>query len=321
MNKIKIKVSDWETFLPEKVLSNFDLMETLDTTNEWIVERTGIEKRHLVEEGEYASDLATKAALKTIESANINPLDIDAIIIATTTSEKRCPSCAVKVQSNIGAKNAFAFDLQAACSGFIYSLTVAESLIKAGKANNILLIGADTLSLFSDWTDRSTCVLFGDGAGSCLVRKSDDQDQSGIISTKLYADGDKHDLIIIENSEKNDHRGHLTMSGKAVFKYAIEYMYRSMEEILNENNMTFDSIDWIVPHQANKRILESLSKMKNIPIEKIIITIQNHANTSAASIPLALKDSIDSGKIKKGDIVLFTALGAGLTYGSALIKI
>lgn len=317
---MKTIIKNLETYLPEKVVSNFDLMKTLDTSNEWIVERTGIERRHIVGEGEFSSDIGTKSALKTIESSGVSPLDIDAIIVATTTSEKRCPSCAVKIQSNIGARNAFAFDIQAACSGFLYGLSVADSFIQSNKAKNILLVGVDTLSLFSDWTDRSTCILFGDGAGSCLVQKGDD-DSKGIIATKLYSDGDKHDFITIENSEKNDYRGHLTMMGRSVFKFAIEYMYQSIDEILRENNMTIDDIDWIIPHQANKRILESMSKMKGIPMEKMIISIQDHANTSSASIPLAMKDALDSGKIKNGDTILFTALGAGLVWGSAIIKI
>lgn len=312
-------ISSLEMFLPENVVSNYDLMESIDTTNEWIVERTGIENRHIIDKGEFTHDIAAKVALKTIESEGIDPLEIDAIILATTTSQKRCPSGAVMVQSIIGAKNAFAFDIQAACSGFIYGLSVADSFIKSGAAKKILLIGADTLTLFSDWSDRSTCILFGDGAGSCIVKESTD-DTSEIVATKLYADGEKSDLIVIENSEKNDHRGYLAMQGRAVFKYAIENMYSSMEDILKENNMTFDDVDWLVPHQANRRILESMSKMKGIPMEKIIITISDHANTSSASIPLAIKESVDKGIIKKGDTLLLTALGAGLVWGSAIIK-
>ncbi len=316
----KSVISSLETYLPKKVLSNFDMMEIVETSNEWIIDRTGIEKRHIVAPGEYVHNIASQAALQSIKSEGISPMDIDAVIVATTTSEKRCPSTAVKVQALIGANNAFAFDIQAACAGFIYALSVADSFIKSCSAKKILLIGADTLTLFTDWTDRGTCVLFGDGAGACIVKESM-EDDSGIISSKLFSDGTKDDLIVIENSEKNDYRGHMTMQGRAVFKYAIEYMYDSMCKILKENNMTFEDIDWIIPHQANRRILETMSKMKNIPMEKIIINIKETANTTSASIPLALKDAMEKGKIKKGDTLLLTALGAGLVWGSTIIKL
>jgi 3-oxoacyl-[acyl-carrier-protein] synthase-3 len=314
-------ISSLETYLPEKVLSNYDLEKTIDTTHEWIFTRTGIEQRHIVEKGEYTHDIAAKAALKTIEKEGISPLDIDVIIVATATPEKRCPSSAVRVQSIIGARNAFAFDIQAACSGFIYAISIADSFIKSETAQNILLIGAETLSLFTDWTDRSTCVLLGDGAGACIVKEGRSEDKSGIIDVKLFSDGDKHDLITITNSEKNENRGYMTMQGRAVFKHAIEYMYDSMISILKKNNMTFDDIDWIIPHQANRRVLESMSKMKEVPLEKIILTIDKHANTSSASIPLAMKFSIDQGIIKKNNTLLLTAIGAGLTWGAAIVKI
>ncbi|MDR1488486.1 MAG: ketoacyl-ACP synthase III [Holosporales bacterium] len=321
MNFKKSVLSSFETYLPERVVTNDDISKFVDTTHEWIFERTGIERRHLVEKNQYTHDIAVKSALKTLKSEGIGPLEIDAIIIATATSEKRCPSTSALVQGIIGASNAFAFDIQAACSGFIYALTVADSFIKSGIAKKILLISTETLSLFTDWSDRSTCILFGDGAGSCIVKENDDDDDCGIIATKLYADGTKPNLITIENSEKNNNHGHLTMQGRAVFKYAIEYMYKSMIEILEENCTTFDDIDWIIPHQANRRILESMSKMKGVPFEKIAITINEHANTSSASIPLVIDTYIKSGKIKKGDKLLLSAIGAGLVYGSALIKL
>jgi 3-oxoacyl-[acyl-carrier-protein] synthase-3 len=314
-------ISSLETCLPEKVLSNYDLEKTVDTTHEWIFTRTGIEQRHVVGEGEYTHDIAARSALKTIEKEGISPLDVDAIIVATATPEKRCPSSAVRVQSIIGARNAFAFDIQAACSGFIYAMSIADSFIKSGIAQNILLIGAETLTLFTDWTDRSTCVLLGDGAGSCIVREGNNSDYAGIIDIKLFSDGDEHELITITNSEKNENRGHMTMQGRAVFKRAIEHMYDSMAIILEKNNMTFDDIDWIIPHQANRRVLESMSKMKNVPMEKVILTIDKHANTSSASIPLAWKTSMDQGKVKSGDVLLLTAIGAGLTWGSAIVRI
>ncbi len=308
--------------LPKKVVSNDDLSQTLDTSHEWIYERTGIERRHLVSDGEFASDLGAKAATDALQKAGICASEVDAIIVATATADRRFPSCACKIQGEIGAVNAFAFDVNAACSGFIYGLSIADSLIKTKSLKNVLLIGADTLSLFVDWSDRSTCVLFGDGAGAMLLQSSHEDTSNGIIATKLYSDGEKskHDYILANQGEQNDHRGYLTMNGKPVFKYAIEYMAMSMNEILAENNMTMDDIDWIVPHQANRRILESLCKMKDFPIEKVILYIHEHANTSSASIPLAMKCAIDDGKIKKGDTLLLTALGAGLTWGSAIIK-
>ena len=315
------KILSIESFLPSKVVSNDDLSQKLDTSHEWIYERTGIERRHIVDEGQFSSDLGYKAAKKVLDASGIAAEEIDAIIVATTTSDRRFPSCAAKIQGDLHATKAFAFDINAACSGFIYALALADSLIKSRSLKNVLLIGVDTLSLFVDWTDRSTCVLFGDGAGALILQSSNDtSSKTGIIATKLYTDGSKYDYILSNQGPQNDHRGFLTMAGKSVFKYAIEYMAKSMDEILAENNMTIDDIDWIIPHQANKRIIESLCKMKNFPIEKMILSIHEHANTSSASIPLAMKEAIDSGKIKRGDTLLLTAIGAGLVWGSAIIK-
>jgi 3-oxoacyl-[acyl-carrier-protein] synthase-3 len=312
-------ISSLETYLPERILSNQDLSKFVDTSDDWIVEMTGIRNRHVVSKGEFVHDIAAKAALKSIKTEGISPLEIGAIVVATTTAEKKCPSSAARIQSIIGAHNAFALDIQAACAGFIYALTIADSFVKSGTAKRVLLIGAETLTLFTDWSDRTTCVLLGDGAGACFVKEA--HDESSIVATKLFANGDKYNLIMIENSEQNDHRGHMTMQGRPVFKCAIEYMYDAMVKILQENNMTFDDIDWIVPHQANRRILESLGKMKGLPVEKVILTIDEHANTSSASIPLALRVAMQNGTIKKGNTLLFTALGAGLVWGSAIVKL
>lgn len=320
---MKTIIKSVEICLPEKVVSNDDLSKFLDTSHEWIFTRTGIERRHVVEqngEGELTSDLATKAAIKALQSAGLDAFELDAIIVSTTTSDRRFPSVATKVQGNIGASKAFCFDVNAACSGFIYGLAVCDSLIKTRALKNVLLIGADTLSLFVDWTDRSTCVLFGDGAGAVVLNGSENSD-GGIIATKLLSDGTKFDFIVSENGPQNNHRGSVSMMGRAVFKYAIEYMADSMEDILKENNMTLDDIDWIVPHQANRRIIESLCKLRGFPSEKVVISIHDHANTSAASIPLAIKYGIEEGKIKKGQTLLLTAFGAGLTWGSAIVKL
>jgi 3-oxoacyl-[acyl-carrier-protein] synthase-3 len=313
-------ISSLETYLPPKILTNDDLAKIVDTSDEWIVERTGIRRRHLTEAGEFSANIAVKAALKTLESEGIDPLEIDSIIAATVSSEKRTPSCAVIVQEAIGAKNASAFDVQAACSGFVYAISISNSFIKSGFCKKVLTIGADALSKFVDWTDRSTCVLLGDGAGSCIVREADDRALCEIIDIKLYADGSKSGIMSIETSEKNDNRGYFTMQGRAVFKCAIDYMYDAMKAVLAKNNMTFDDVDWIVPHQANRRILEAMHKLNGLPIEKVIITIDEHANTSSASIPLALRKSINDGVIKEGDTVLIAAIGAGLVWGAAILR-
>ena len=319
---MKTKITGISAYLPSKVVTNDDLSKTLDTSHEWIYTRTGIASRHVSADDETTSTLAIKAAREAILKANIDPMAIDAIIVSTTTGDSRFPSCACKVQGAIGAYKAFAFDLNAACSGFIYALAVADSMMKSMNLKNILLIASETITKFVDWTDRSTCVLFGDGAGALVLQSSND-DSSGILATKLYSNGEeeKFNAILSHNGPQNDHRGYVTMAGRTVFKYAVEYMAQSMKEILSENNMTIDDIDWIIPHQANKRILDTICKMHDFPIEKMIITTENHANTSSASIPLALSETMDKGTIKKGDTLLFTALGAGLVWGSAIVKL
>jgi 3-oxoacyl-[acyl-carrier-protein] synthase-3 len=318
---MKTVINSIATHLPSKVVTNDDLSDNLDTSHEWIFTRTGIERRHLVSDGEFASDLGIIAAKKAIEQADFDPAKLEAIIVSTTTADRHFPSCGARIQGEIGATKAFAFDVGAACAGFIYSLAIADSLIKGSNLNNILLVCCETLSRFVDWTDRSTCVLFGDGAGALLLQSSED-DHQGLIATKLYTDGskEKHDSILAHSGPQNGHRGYTTMKGRSVFKYAIEYMDQSVSEILTENNMTFDDIDWIIPHQANRRILESLCKMKNFPTEKMIITTNEHANTSSASIPLAMGYGIENGKIKRGHTILLTALGAGLVWGSAILR-
>ena len=318
-NNIYSMISSIASYLPEKVLTNDDLSRMVDTNNEWIVSRTGIERRHIVT-NEKNYDLAYKSALLTLEKEGITSKDLDCIIVATITSADKCPSTATKVQALLGASNAFVFDIQAACSGFLYGLNVADSFIKSGKANNILLIGSDTMSLVADWHDRSTCVLLGDGAGSCIIKKSN-SNNNRIIDINLYSDGSKYDQIIVHNSANNNYMGHMTMNGPEVFKSAIKCMAESMNKILEKNNMTIYDIDWIVPHQANARIIKSLCEMNGYPLEKAIISIQEHANTSSATIPLALTYGINTGKVKEGNTILLTAMGAGLTWGASIIKI
>ncbi|MDR1333190.1 MAG: ketoacyl-ACP synthase III [Holosporales bacterium] len=315
-------ISSVASHLPQKIVTNHDIAQTLDTSHEWIFSRTGIEQRRISGDDELASDLGIAVAQKLISQTSLNPKEIDAIVVSTTTADRRFPSCACRIQGAIGASNAFAFDINAACAGFIYGLSVADSMMQSMNLKNILLIAAETLTKFVDWTDRATCVLFGDGAGAILLQRADG-DGRGVISTKLYANGEaeKYNSILSHNGSQNGNRGYTTMAGRAVFKYAIEYMASSIIAILSENGMTFDDIDWLIPHQANKRILEAMCKMKDFPIEKVVITTQLHANTSSASIPLALKDMIDCGKIKPGDTLLFTALGAGLVWGSSIVRL
>lgn len=312
-------ISSIASYLPEKILTNDDLSKMVDTNNKWIVSRTGIEKRHIVTD-ERNYDLAYKSAILTIEKEKITPEDIDCIIVATITSADKSPATANKVQAMLGAKNAFTFDVQAACSGFLYGLNIADSFIKSEKASNILLIGTDTMSLVTDWQDRSTCVLLGDGAGSCIIKRSNNPNKK-VVDIKLYSDGNKYNQIIVHNSEKNNYMGHMTMNGPEVFKNAIKCMGDSMNKILQNNNMTINDIDWIVPHQANARIIKSLCEMNEYPLEKAIISIQEHANTSSATIPLALTHGINCGKIKEGNTLLLTAMGSGLTWGSAIVKV
>lgn len=317
-----ITIASLASCLPEKIITNDDLAKIVDTSNEWIYGRTGIERRHVVD-GEFAADLGAMAARKALDLAGILPNDVDGIVVATCTSETRMPSCACKIQGELGAVHAFAFDVNAACAGFIYGLAVVEGLMKSMNLKNVLLIAVDTLSLFVDWTDRSTCVLFGDGSGAIVLQKSEDDGVGDIVAIKLYADGskEKYGHILMHNGPQNDNRGYISMSGHAVFKSAIDSMSFAMTEILTENYMTIDDIDWIVPHQANRRIIESLCKLKNFPMEKVVLTMHEHANTSSASIPLALSLSLDNKKINKGDVLLLTAFGAGLVFGSAIIKV
>lgn len=321
-------IASIESYLPSKVVTNDDLSKIVETSHEWIYERTGIEKRHIVED-EDGADLGCQAAEKALAAAGILASDIDAIVVTTCTAKIRVPPCACKIQGKLGATRAFAFDINASCAGFIYGLSVADGIMRSMRLKNVLLISVDTLSLFVDWTDRNTCVLFGDGAGAVVLQNSEmlsigvDKKDSSILAIKLYANGEleKYEYIMTHNSAHNDHRGYIAMSGSHVFKHAIDGMAEAIGGILKENNMTLDDIDWIVPHQANKRIIESMCKLKNFPMEKVILTIHDHANTSSASIPLAISAAIADKRIKKGDVLLLVAFGAGFVYGAAIVKI
>ncbi|WP_353282358.1 beta-ketoacyl-ACP synthase III [Wolbachia endosymbiont (group A) of Myopa testacea] len=307
------------SYLPRKTLSNNEIASIVETSDKWIRQRTGIVQRHIADEGELTSDLAVNAAKSAIEKAKISVDEIDLIIVATTTPDKTLPSCATIVQSKLKCKNAFSFDVQAACSGFIYAVTVADSLIKSNnRIKYALVIGAEIMSRIVDWEDRSTCVLFGDGAGAVIIKS--EMGSSVIISTNLHSDGNVDILCTNGGVSSTDDYGKICMNGREVFKHAVDKLTASVEETLRCNNLKITDIDWLIPHQANIRIIEAVVKKLDFPIEKVINTVDKHANTSAASIPLALDYAIQESKIKSGNLVLLIAIGAGLTWGSVLLR-
>ncbi|MDR0773272.1 MAG: ketoacyl-ACP synthase III [Wolbachia pipientis] len=307
------------SYLPRKMLSNNEIASIVETSDEWIRQRTGIVQRHIADEGELTSDLAVNAAKSAIEKAKIPVDEIDLIIVATTTPDKTFPSCATIVQSKLKCKNAFAFDVQAVCSGFIYAVTAADSLIKSNdRIKYALVIGAEIMSRIVDWEDRSTCVLFGDGAGAVVMKS--EIGRSGIILTNLYSDGNVDILCTNGGVSSTGDSGKICMNGREVFKHAVDKLTALIEETLKCNNLKITDIDWLIPHQANIRIIEAVVKKLDLPIEKVINTVDKHANTSAASIPLALDYAIQESKIKSGNLVLLIAIGAGLTWGSVLLR-
>ncbi|WP_341817222.1 beta-ketoacyl-ACP synthase III [Wolbachia endosymbiont (group A) of Agelastica alni] len=307
------------SYLPRKMLSNNEIASIVETSDEWIRQRTGIVQRHIADEGELTSDLAVNAAKSAIEKAKISVDEIDLIIVATTTPDKTFPGCATIVQSKLKCKNAFAFDVQAACSGFIYAVTVADSLIKSNnRIKYALVIGAEIMSRIVDWEDRSTCVLFGDGAGAVVMKS--EMGRSGIISTNLYSDGNVDILCTNGGVSSTGDSGKIYMNGREVFKHAVDKLTALIEETLKCNNLKITDIDWLIPHQANIRIIEAVVKKLDFPIEKVINTVDKHANTSAASIPLALDYAIQKSKIKLGNLALLISIGAGLTWGSVLLR-
>ncbi len=323
------RVAGIGSYLPEKVLSNFDLEKMVDTSNDWIVERTGIERRHIAAEGEATSDLSVKAAQKALEDAKLKPEDIDMIIVGTVTSDRQMPSTACYLQSKLGCRNVFAFDLNAACSGFLYGVSVADQFIRTGMYKNILVVGAEVLHRFVNYQDRETCILFGDGAGAWIVSRAAEGDTNVIESTHLHADGDLADLLTLpgggsiqpQSQEVLDKKlNYVSMKGREIFKSAVRTMALCCKEALEYNKMSPDEIDWIIPHQANKRIIEAVAGQFNFPMERMIVYLQETGNTSAASIPLAFDWAVQNGKIKRGQTILLTAFGAGLTSGSVLLR-
>ncbi len=316
---IKSKIIATGSYLPQKILTNLDLAKTVDTSDEWIVERTGIKQRHIVAESELTSDLAFKASKAALEKINFLAEDVEMIILATTTPDLTFPASATTLQAKLGAKNAFAFDVQAVCSGFVYALTIADNFIKSGQVKNALVIGAESLSRIVNWQDRNTCVLFGDGAGALLLQAS--TDESGIIATDLHSDGTLNNILkTTGGTSLNQQAGFIEMAGKEVFKHAVEKMTKSILSALKKSNLTTKDIDLLIPHQANLRILNAVAERLDLTPDKVIVTVENHANTSAASIPLALDYANSQNRIKKGDVIVLEALGGGLTWGSAIIR-
>ncbi|VAX12260.1 3-oxoacyl-[acyl-carrier-protein] synthase, KASIII [hydrothermal vent metagenome] len=316
------RIAGTGSYLPEKILTNADLEKMVETSDQWIIERTGIKKRH-ISEGQTTCDLAEQAALNAIDAAGINKHDIDLIIVATTTPDRVFPSTACLLQERLDIHGCPAFDIQAVCTGFVYALSIADMFVTSGKAKHALVVGAETLSNIIDWTDRGTCILFGDGAGAVVLSASE---EAGILSTHLHADGKYKDLLTVHGgiSESPDKfkagEALVEMRGNEVFKIAVNTLGRIVDETLAANNMDKSMIDWLVPHQANIRIINATAKKLGMSMDNVVVTVDEHGNTSAASVPLALDIAVRDGRIKRGETVLLEAFGGGFTWGSALLK-
>ena len=310
-------------FLPEKILTNHELENMVDTSDEWIRDRTGIEQRHIAGAREYTVDLAEQAATRAIEAAGISNEEIDLIIVATTTPDRVFPSTACLLQQRLDIHGCAAFDVQAVCTGFVYALGIADQFFRAGTAKCALVVGAETLSRILDWTDRNTCVLFGDGAGAVVLQADED---TGILSTHLHADGSYENLLTVTYGVSTGKRemlegsGGITMKGNEVFKMAVNTLGRIVDETLQHNNMEKSDIDWLVPHQANIRIINATAKKLNMSLDRVVVTVDKHGNTSAASVPLALDVAVRDGRIKKGETLMLEAFGGGFTWGSVLLN-
>ncbi|VAW79675.1 3-oxoacyl-[acyl-carrier-protein] synthase, KASIII [hydrothermal vent metagenome] len=317
------KITGTGGYLPDKVLTNKDLEKIVDTTDQWIRERTGISKRHVAVDGQYTVDLAEQAARRALESAGRDAQDIDLIIVATTTADRIFPSTACLLQKRLDRHGCAAFDIQAVCTGFVYALGIADKFIRTGSAQCALVVGAETLSRVLDWSDRSTCVLFGDGAGAVILEASE---EPGILSTHLHADGAYEHLLTVPGGISQgydsfaDGNGFVTMKGNEVFKMAVNTLGRIVDETLEANNLEKSDIDWLIPHQANIRIIQATAKKLGMSMDRVVVTVDEHGNTSSASVPLALDVAVRDGRIKKGETLLMEAFGGGFTWGSVLLK-
>ena len=324
---VRARIIGCGSYLPERILTNAELATMVDTSDEWIVTRTGIRQRHIVAEGEKTSDLGFKAAERALQHADLKARDIDLVLVATATPDNTFPATATKIQAMLGMRNGAAFDLQAVCSGFVYGLAIADNFIKAGQVRTVLLIGAEVFSCILDWKDRSTCVLFGAGAGAVVVRADGGHREGapnnapGILSTHLHSDGTLCDILYVDGGPSSTKTvGHVRMAGREVFRHAVIKLAAIVDEALEANGLTRDDIDWLVPHQANKRILASTARRLGLPYERVVVTIDRHANTSAASIPLALDEAVRDGRIQSGHLILMEAMGGGLTWAAGLVR-
>lgn len=323
-DRIYARIAGTGSYLPEKVLTNADLAEFVETSDEWIVSRTGIRERHIAAEGETTVDLAYHASLRALEAAGVDAAEIDLIVFGTTTPDLIFPSSACLLQHRLGANGCPAFDVNAACSGFVYALTVADQFVRSGTAKTVLVVGSETLTRMLDWNDRATCVLFGDGAGA-VVLKADRE--TGILSTHLHADGGKKELLwnpvgVSAGFRPEEHNAgvKVLMTGNEVFKHAVKALDSVVEETLDANGLDRHEIDWLIPHQANLRIIEATAKRLDMPMDRVIVTVDRHGNTSSGSVPLALDEAVRSGKVQRGQLVLLEAFGGGFTWGSALLR-
>ncbi|WP_280638885.1 beta-ketoacyl-ACP synthase III [Sphingomicrobium aestuariivivum] len=306
--------------LPKRCVSNHELAEKIDTSDEWIVERTGIRQRHIAGEDETTSTLATEASCKALEAAGVSADSVDIIILATATPDETFPATATKVQAALGIKDCVAFDVAAVCTGFLYAISVADSLLRTGMGKRALVIGAETFSRILDWEDRGTCVLFGDGAGA-MVLDAEESDEQGILAAKLHAAGEHHDLLYVDGGPSTTQTvGHLRMRGREVFRHAVTNLAEVLTETLEAAGLSAADVDWVVPHQANARILDATAKKLGLDPDKVVVTVDRHANTSAASVPLAFDVAVRDGRIKRGDLVLLEAMGGGLTWGAAALR-
>ena len=311
-------------YLPERIMTNADMSRIVDTTDEWITERTGIKQRHIAADGELTSDLGIAAAKQALVRAGIDPVDIDLVICATATPDRTFPATAVRIQAGLGITNGAAFDIQAVCSGFVYGLTTADAFLKTGQFKRALVVGAETFSRILDWTDRGTCVLFGDGAGAVVLEAQPQhgaREDRGIIATRIRSDGRFEDLLYVDGGPGSTKTvGHLRMNGREVFRHAVQKIYGVIEETLVATGYTADEIDLYVPHQANQRILDGIARKLGVDPNKIVITLAKHGNTSAASIPLALNQAFEEHRVKEGSLILMEAMGGGFTWGAVLVR-
>ncbi len=322
---IRAVIRSTGSYLPDRIVTNADMEKIVDTTDEWIVQRTGIRQRHFAADGQTTADMAIMAAQRALEASGLKPEDIDGVIVATTTPDQTFPSVAVKVQAALGLPNGgMAFDVQAVCTGFVYAMTVANNFIQLGQMKRIIVVGAEKMSSIVDWKDRTTCVIFADGAGAVVLEAKEGQGaftDSGILSTHLHADGQQRGILYTNGGPSSTGTaGHIVMHGREVFKFAVNHMAHIVEEVLTANEITSDKIDWLIPHQANIRIIAATAEKLDMSMDQVVLTVQDHGNTSAASIPLALDKAVRDGRIQRGQVLLFEALGGGLTWGAALAR-